>query len=134
MLPTKQEIEARDTYFKENGVKIHYNELMKLGGIREESPDPVWEREFGYTYFYVYIKLAKRTTIQWSPDDQRAILTKVDRDHSIIFQIPMQTLHQFRVMVQFYQAKESHPRQVGVLMHEKDLPKACECPQTDLYA
>lgn len=133
-MTNNEEVEARYKYLKDNSAQIDYEELMALGAKRHEGNCSIWEKQHGYPYFFVTLKLAKRVSIEWSPEDKRAILTKIDKHHSIIFQIPMQTLHQMRVLVQFYQAKECKGTPtVGLLMHEKDMPKACTCPES-LYA
>ncbi len=134
MVSTPQEIAARGQYFEKHGAKIDYEEVMKLGGKRHQCSDPVWKREMGYDYFFVTLKLTKRTYLEWSPEDKLAILTKIDRDHNVIFEIPMQNLHMMRVLVQFYQAKKDTGRLVGLLMKEEDMPKPCTCPQTTLLA
>jgi hypothetical protein len=96
-------IQQREALYKEHGAEIDCDVLMKLGAKKEHGTCSVWEKQYGYQYFFVYLKLAKRISIEWSPSDRVAVLTRTNKEHSIVSQVIMQSETQLRDVVGFFQ-------------------------------
>lgn len=99
----KERIAQREALYIKHGAQIDCDVLMKLGAIKEHGACSVWEKEYGYQYFFVYLKLAKRISIEWSPSDRIAVLTRTNKSHDIVSQVIMQSEQQLRDVVGFFQ-------------------------------
>ncbi len=113
-------VQARYKFMRSIAAKIDYKVMKDLGATKEMGDCKAWKNEHGYQYFFVYLKLNKRMTIEWSPEDKMAVLTKVDSSESIITQIPMESEQQLRTIVDLFKRKEG-PLEVHTL-NEHDAP------------
>ena len=99
----KARIAQRAALYTKHGAEIDCDVLMKLGATKEHGDCSVWKKEYGYQYFFVYLKLAKRISIEWSPSDRIAVLTRTGKSHDIVSQVIMQSEQQLRDVVGFFQ-------------------------------
>lgn len=75
---TLEEVKEYDAARAKSGYKCNFEKMMSLPKAKklDMGKDVVWEKEYGYEYFYVHVKLSKGMYITWSPEDRVPVLVR----------------------------------------------------------
>ncbi len=61
-----------------------YHELVELGFTRNDVKDVVWERRYGYPYFFMTMDLGRNVEMCWDPEEKEVEIYKTNSEGGII--------------------------------------------------
>lgn len=86
--------------------KLTYKEVMDRGFEREEDTDSVFFDQYGFEYFRVEKKLAKRISLEWDVNEHTVRAVRIDREGFILGEIRFETIHELDQFIAFYEKKK----------------------------
>jgi hypothetical protein len=94
---------------------IDYKDFINLGGVRDESGCPVFQKQFGYSWFWADIELGKGYIAHWDCVDRLVEIQKTKKG-SILSRLPVKDLDHLKELVAFFTGNQKDEEKEEVEM------------------
>ena len=81
---------------------INYSEVKELGFVREEINDDMFFDQYGFGYFLMTKKVAKKIELDWDCNTRLVKLIRVDKQGNIKGTLPINSLEYLKYIIDFF--------------------------------
>ena len=86
--------------------EIWYDNIQKLGFKEELQDDEIFEKQYGFPYKIITLKLAKGILVDWNQVTRTCQMIRLDKEATILGRIPIRNLDDLKTLIEFFLGKK----------------------------